>query len=110
MTTNNVAQYGVTFSYDVSDPLNKGSPVKSTINVPFLLNQFGTFMTLNKLEVNLGYVAVPYSNVTHLLLAVYKLPELTLGETADNAAKVLTMTGGELVKYWSAPTTFALVL
>lgn len=94
----------------MSDPLNKGSPVKSTISVPFLLNQFGTFTAINKLEVGDGYAAVPYSNVTNLLIGVYKLPELTLSESADNTAKVLTMTGGELVSYWNAPTTFAMVL
>ena len=67
-------------------------------------------MAINKLEVGLGYAAVPYTNVSHLLIAVYKLPELTLSETADNTAKVLTMTGGELVSYWSPSTTFALVI
>ena len=75
-----------------------------------LLNQFGTFTAINKLEVGDGYAAVPYSNVTNLLIGVYKLPELTLSESADNTAKVLTMTGGELVSYWNAPTTFAMVL
>ncbi|CAD8043970.1 unnamed protein product [Paramecium primaurelia] len=108
VTTNNVAQYAITFSFDISDPLNKGSPIKDTI-VPFLLNQYGTMQTLNKLVIGLKHAAVPYYNSSHLMISMYQLPELT-GLGADTKAKMLTITGAEIVKHIASNTQFALVI
>ncbi|CAD8136573.1 unnamed protein product [Paramecium octaurelia] len=108
ITTNNVAQYGVTFSYDITNPLNQGSPVKSTIMIPFILNQYGVYQALNKLTVSQEYALVPYTNYTHLLISVYKLPQLT-AVTSTNTT-VITMNGATLEALESTSRKFALVL
>ncbi|CAD8142567.1 unnamed protein product [Paramecium octaurelia] len=107
-TTNNVAQYAITFSFDISDPLNKGSPLKDT-SVPFLLNHYGTMKTLNKFAIGQGHAAVPYYNSSHLMISMYQLPATTaLG--ADSTAKMLTISGAEIVKHIASNSQFALVI
>ncbi|CAD8138370.1 unnamed protein product [Paramecium pentaurelia] len=106
ITTNNVAQYGVTFSYDISNPLNQGSPVKNTITIPFILNSYGVYQAINKLSVNQEYAVVPYTNYSHLLVSVYKLPQLN----ADTTTKVITMNGAILETLENASRMFAMIL
>ncbi|CAD8054095.1 unnamed protein product [Paramecium sonneborni] len=108
ITTNNVAHYGVIFSYDISNPLNQGSPVKNTIQIPFILNQYGIYQAINKLSVYQEYVVVAYTNYTHQLLGVYKMPQLT--PDTNITTKVITITGAILETLENPARMFAIVL
>ncbi|CAD8135596.1 unnamed protein product [Paramecium octaurelia] len=108
VTTNNVAQYAITFSFDISDPLNKGSPLKDS-SVPFLLNHYGTMQTLNKFVIGQNHAAVPYYNSSHLMISVYQLPQLT-ALSADATAKMITISGAEIVRHIASNAQFALVI
>ncbi|CAD8046367.1 unnamed protein product [Paramecium sonneborni] len=109
VTTNNVAQYAITFSFDISDPLNKGSPIKET-KVPFLLNHYGTLQTLNKFTLGNEHAAVPYYNQTHLMISIYQLPGLTTLDANETTAKMITISGAVTVKHIASNTQFALVI
>lgn len=92
VTTNNVAQYGISINFDVSAADTKGAKlVLGSGKVPFLLNQYGTYNGLNKMAYSKGYAAVAYNDKAkaNLLVAVYKLP------TTYKENEMITFLGGE---------------
>lgn len=62
ITSNNLATYGVTFTFDVSSPTTKGSPVSTTASLPFLLTNYGTWTTINKLSLYDNHAVIAYTD------------------------------------------------
>jgi hypothetical protein len=75
ISTNNLATYAITFTFDVSDP-TKGSPVSNTASMPFLLSNYGTWKTMNKMSVYDDHAVLVFTDSVSVLAAVYKLPEI----------------------------------
>ncbi|CAD8204674.1 unnamed protein product [Paramecium pentaurelia] len=94
ISTNIMATYAVTFTYDISDPF-KGAPVQIDATVPFLLANYGTWKQLNKLTLFEDHVAIAYTNQESILAAVYLLPTIDHNAIQDTQTKVVTLIGGE---------------
>ncbi|CAK84006.1 unnamed protein product (macronuclear) [Paramecium tetraurelia] len=94
VSTTNMATYGVTFTFDISDPV-KGAPVESDGTIPFLLANYGTWKQLNKLTLFEDHVAIAYTNDKSILVAVYVLPTVDHYALQEGEPKVITLIGGE---------------
>lgn len=75
VSTNNLATYAVTFTFDVSDP-TKGSPVSNTAVIPYLLSNYGTWKTMNKMSVYDDHAVLTFTDNVSVVAAVYKLPAI----------------------------------
>lgn len=96
ISTNNLATYATTFTFDVSDPTNKGAPVSTTATVPFLLSNYGTWTNLNKMAVYDDHAALAYTDNVNVMVAVYKLPAIDHSALSEEAeTKIITLVGGE---------------
>ncbi|CAK68653.1 unnamed protein product (macronuclear) [Paramecium tetraurelia] len=94
ISTNIMATYAVTFTYDITDPV-KGAPVSSDATVPFLLANYGTWRQMNKLTLFEDHVAIAYTNQQSIMVAVYLLPTIDHNAIQDSQTKVVTLIGGE---------------
>ncbi|KAM3138891.1 hypothetical protein pb186bvf_009094 [Paramecium bursaria] len=81
---NNVAHYAIQITLTAQFQLVSGL-------VKFLFNQYGDWTALYKISYSNGYLAIPYTDLTSILIAVYKVPD---NYTSFTTPKSIKMIGG----------------
>ncbi|CAD8046373.1 unnamed protein product [Paramecium sonneborni] len=74
VTTNNVAHYVIAFDLDISQPTQIISIIKKNTKLLYVLTPYSTWPTIDKIAYVNGYVAIPYTDSTSLLIGIYDLP------------------------------------
>lgn len=69
VTTSNVANYGITFTYDASVT----GPKLTDSKVEMIINRYGSWNSVNKISLYGTHLSVPYSDGKKTIVASYNL-------------------------------------